>query len=67
MHELKTGFGLVTREGAVGSSCAITRLDHITKQHASQVSHTLFNVSCTDLCFLLKNITWVGFVYTGWK
>ena len=45
----------------------ITTLDHITKQHASYVSHTLFNVSCADLSFHLKNITWVGFVYTGWK
>lgn len=45
----------------------ITMLDHITKQYASFISHTLFNVSCTALCFHLKNITWVGFVYAGWK
>lgn len=45
----------------------ITMLDHITKQHTSYVSHTLFNVLHTDLCFHVKNITWVGFVYTGWK
>lgn len=45
----------------------VTTLDHIRKQHTSCVSHTLLNVSHADLCFHLKNITWVGFVYTGWK